>query len=248
MCCFTGPVEVAETNIFARAAESLRQLLVYEATTVASAEVAMVLPLPVPPGSGEGAVEFVDLQRFPELFAALADGFPARPVRRGPPFAKGAPEVPPGPLRVVGVGSFEASFVPTVDDFARLDPRFRMDPSVWEALPDYRTWGFAVFRLAAGANRTHPMAFVFPRRDPTRLFFPTVHVHDGLVHDYASFDHALYCQETRGSQLALGAFEESRGPARRFVDPERGAGIVDPDRHVYRLELRGPAHNVDVFA
>ncbi len=34
------------------------------------------------------------------------------------------------------------------------------------------------------------MAFEFPHRDPTRLFFPTVHVHDGRVHARAEFDRA----------------------------------------------------------
>jgi hypothetical protein len=38
------------------------------------------------------------------------------------------------------------------------------------------------------------MAFEFVTRQPDTLFFPTLHVHDGLVHESAKFDHYLYYQ------------------------------------------------------
>jgi len=40
----------------------------------------------------------------------------------------------------------------------------------------------------------HPMAFWFPRADRDRVFFPTLHVHDGALHATAHFDHVLYAQ------------------------------------------------------
>ena len=95
---------------------------------------------------------------------------------------------------MVEVGSFVASFVPTVKDFSRLDEQFRLPDGTWDKLPAYKDYGFAVFKLKKGEQKVHPMAFEFPRADKTRLFFPTVHIHDGKVHDQAGFDHVLYCQ------------------------------------------------------
>jgi hypothetical protein len=56
-----------------------------------------------------------------------------------------------------------------------------------------------VFQLAPGKVTVHPMAFTFPTRAPERLFFPTVHVHDGRFHTTAKFDHALYYQREDGA-------------------------------------------------
>ena len=44
------------------------------------------------------------------------------------------------------------------------------------------------------------MAFSFPRHDPDRLFFPTVHIHDGHVYSVAQFDHSLYYQPDDSGQ------------------------------------------------
>src|SRR5262249_2584466 len=133
-------------------------------------------------------------------------------------------------LVVHDVGDFEASFVPRVDDFDRLDPRFRLPRAALDAMAPYADWGFAVFklrdvapapgffgRLFGGAARAtpktiHPMAFDFPRRDPSSLFFPTLHIHDGHVHPTASFDHSLYAQ----APAAPAGWETSVGPARDF--------------------------------
>ena len=85
MCCFTLPVEhVADTCIFARA-EGAVQTLVYRMTYAAEQPLAMVLPLPVPPGSPEDALEFVDLESCADFFAQmekLAPRFEPHPINR----------------------------------------------------------------------------------------------------------------------------------------------------------------------
>jgi len=53
-------------------------------------------------------------------------------------------------LKVEQVGSFEASFVPTLADFQRLDPRFRLPDTVWQQLGRYAKYGFAIFQLKKG--------------------------------------------------------------------------------------------------
>src|SRR5438094_7537452 len=108
MCCFSGHGEsLAGTSIFARAAAGGGQILVYELTMSARDDVAMILPLPIPPRAREDAVRFIALDGYRNFFAALALGFP-EPVSgdlfRGVPSA-----AQQAPLRVLAVGDFEAS-------------------------------------------------------------------------------------------------------------------------------------------
>src|SRR6516165_6436387 len=108
MCCFSGHVErVADTSIFARSVDNGRQLLVYSMTISTKEDVAMILPLPVPPNSPEDAVRFIDLKEYPSFFLDLKAGFPD-PVSRGhaKPAAVGArAAAEPAPLEVVQVGN-----------------------------------------------------------------------------------------------------------------------------------------------
>ena len=248
MCCFSRTVQsVADTNIFARAGRDGRQFLAYSMKFRSTEDLAMILPIPTPPRSPEDAVRFVNLEKYPEFFTDLNKGFPEPPAPRsaktdGPP-----PPAPAGaPLAVVEVGGFEASFVPTVGDFARLDARFRLPADTWERLPQYRDFGFAVFKLKKpdrGDRKVHPMAFDFPRADRAVLFFPTVHIHDGSVPARARFDHALYCQLAEAPRTG---WEESPGLANGFVDARKAEGLIDPDGHVYRRQMRGVFENRDV--
>jgi len=194
MCCFTAPVVGVElTGIFARAGSGTSQYLAYQMCYLAESELAMILPLPTPPDSAENAVRFIDLSGYPKFFFHCAHGFPwgvRDPDEISTLSAK-------DDLEVHQVGSYEASFVPRRADFSRLDPRFRMPEDAWDKLPQYADWSFCVFKLKPGAVKMHPMAFEFPRRNRSRLFFPTMHVHDGTVHEKANFDHQLYCQSPR---------------------------------------------------
>ncbi len=251
---FSRPVRhVAGTRIFARPFPDGTQALIYSMNLEIDEDLAMLLPLPVPPKPPEDAIQFVDLSRYPKLFTDFDRAFPA-PVTRGHSrfLASRAPEIPK--LKVHTVGAFDASFVPSQADFARVDDRFRLDPDVYHALPEYADFGFAVFKLRPlkrwffGSFRrqtVHPMAFVFPRRDPTTLFFPTVHVHDGIVHREATFDHQLYCQpdEVTANTFAWRRSEDHIG---RFVDTRRTANLVNPDTPAFKYNLIGQHPNLDV--
>lgn len=203
-------------------------------------DVAMILPLPIEVGSGDDAVAFLDLSGAAALFdrldvlfdldqlASPKGGFRFAPQRRQ--------------LVVHEVGSFVASYVPTEDDFDRLDPRFRLPLRLSDAVPGYRDHGFAVFQLKPGNVTVHPMAFTFPSRDPARLFFPTVHVHDGTLKPRAQFDHALYWQgPERAAPLAPGDEVSFEAP----TSDEKGA--LDVDRHVFRRRISGDHANADVW-
>ena len=245
MCCFSRRVnKVADTSIFARPSKDNRQFLVYSMVFAAAEDLAMILPLPTPKGSPEDALRFINLEKYPDFFKDMAAAFPAPPPSRGG--GKGPPENKPH-LIVHDVGSFEASFVPTIKDFSRLDERFRLPADTWDALPAYRDHGFAVFKLKSGekAKKVHPMAFEFPRADKSQLFFPTVHIHDGKVHKTATFDHALYCQGIPAEKLMN--WRESAKLAGSFMKVDQSQGLIDREAHVYRLRLVGRRNNEDML-
>lgn len=240
MCMFSRNIEkLSNTRIFARREET-RQFLVYEMNLESLHEVTMVLPVPIPPGSDESAVTFIDLSDYPEFFQQLHLCFP---------LCRGGQS-----LAVSQVGSFIASVVPNLADFSRLDARFRLPDTVWEKLPQYRDYGFVVFQFREGATRNHPMAFSFESRDPERMFFPTVHVHDGEVHPHGDFDHYLFLQRaTPPSQWDGHWWGEQSRPFSEVMKlkghsgEDRTFGIFDPASKAYRLPLRGPLPNVDVW-
>jgi hypothetical protein len=248
MCMFSGPViHVDETNIFARGSAEGRQFVVYSMTMKANDDLAMILPLPVPKKVADDAVKFINLEKYAAFFDDLQRGFP----RRGSAGGAGgfsSENRANAPLKVVEVGSFEASFVPSIPDFKRLDERFRLPAATWNELPQYKSkhFGFAVFKLKPGEKKIHPMAFEFPRADAKRLFFPTVHVHDGKVRPTARFDHVLYCQENAGESLKLMYhWEESRALARDFANIDKAENIIAPDRHCHMRRMTGNLKNED---
>ena len=248
MCCFSRKVEVvSDTNIFARSSKDGQQFLVYSMRYKAGEDLSMILPIPVPKASKEDAVTFINLEKYDDFFADLRKGFPEeRPPTRGPSDKKDEPKKSDPKLVVVEVGSFIASFVPRVRDFARLDDKFRLPTEIWEKLPRYKDWGFAVFQLKKDETKVHPMAFEFPRANKKLLFFPTVHIHDGTVSAKAGFDHMLFCQATEGEDMM--EWKESPQPAEMFMSKLKEAqGIVDGKAHCYRKVMVGRYDNKDVI-
>ncbi|MFO0547020.1 MAG: hypothetical protein U0271_01465 [Polyangiaceae bacterium] len=257
MCLFSRPVPfVSKTNIYAREAPGVGQHLAYSMTFTVAESLAMILPLPVAPGSGDSAVSFTDLSGYPELFADLQKGFPEEtPLNRGGHVWSGGGAASPQPLPVVNMGSFEASFVPTMNDFTRLDERFRIPAETLVALGDYGSYGFAVIKLRPGAEqRLHPIALTFPRADPTTLYFPTTHLHDGKVRERAEFDHSLFCQRVARPMAGIPASVAPEGPWRRsslplrsFARPMRAQGLLDGEAPCLRRVVRGTHPNHDIF-
>ena len=251
MCCFSvaSPVgwyqrlfpprvHVSKTNIFARMIAPGVQALAYGMDLDARREVAMVLPLPVARGSGEDAVRFVDLSAHARMFDELGALFHVvQPYRKGGGMRALGFSAPV--LEVHEVGAFVASYVPTRADFGRLDPRFRLPEVLFGAVPAYAEYGFAVFQLVPGKHTVHPMALTFPTRAPERLFFPTVHVHDGRFHPTATFDHALYYQRAGGA-----ADDDERAP---LAPTKTYAELVATGTPMARRRLRARLPNADTW-
>jgi hypothetical protein len=255
MCCFSRPVPyVARTRIFARRVAADRQALVYQMQVQTAEPTAMILPLPVKLPAQEDDVRFVSLAQYPQFFTDMARLFTPPPPRgvsrsKGMPATAGAPR-----LEVVEVGDFVASFVPTMKDFDRLDPRFVIRPEVWKQIPGYDDYGFVVFQLKTPDGKkadVHPMAFSFATRHADKLFFPTVHIHDGKVHSKEEFDHQLYAQMTtlspgiqRGSRPGWNtAFHE----ATERMNVPATKGMVHPLDPMVYLPVRGQQKNADIF-
>ena len=244
---------VGGTSIYARRVGPDRQALVYEMSFRAPEPVAMVLPLPTPgDGASEDDVRFVDFRRHGQFFSRLRRTYEMEPWwarlrrwwqrRRGVEvYSSEAREV--RPLVVHEIGNFEASFVPTREDFARLDERFQLEGDVWRGLRRYADHGFAVFQLRPGAWTAHPMALEFTTRDPARLYFPTVHVHDGKVHPFARFEHELFAHGVRRQLRWRRAFKETGralGARVPLVDTSPGA-------FCYRRTIVGYRPNRDTW-
>jgi hypothetical protein len=224
-------------------------------------ELAMVLPLPIAHDSSESAVQFVDLSSYPTLFVDLAKAFPdiySYPKSRG--IARQARLQQPK-LEVHDVGAFVASFVPSPRDFDRLDDRFRLSPAVFEKREEYTDYGFAVFQLkpkkrwlglSIGRQTIHPMAFTFPTRKPSLLFFPTLHVHDGNdVPEHAPFDHSLYFQSDKplyfqSDKPLVSAFEKSAASIEKHVDVARSKDLI-AKAPAYRRVIEGEQANGDTW-
>lgn len=246
MCCFTGKVEeVKNTRIFARLGERGNQVLIYQMSVKAYQDLAMVLPIPVKAGTGEDAVKFFDFSKYEDVFEDLRELFPMPKLNfLADPFGA-APAEAGFSLKVVSVGAYDASFVPTIADFSRLDARFRLPEGVWAKLPGYADFGFAVFKLKPGKAQVHPMAFSFPTALAGTVFFPTLHIHDGEVHPKERFDHTLYLQAP-AANLGRGGWSESPALAVTKVKCGLTHGMIRPDLHVYQQVMRGKFDNGDV--
>ena len=248
MCCFAGHVhDVSGTDIFARVGGE-REYVAYQMSFSSDRQTAMILPIPVAAHAGEDAVQFVPLDHYPEFFRDLEAHF--NQVWASTKLL--GPKAPRASLKVQRVGAFDASFVPNMDQWDRLDSRFRIPNEVWRQLPAYESFGFVVFKLRSGKHvNAHPMAFSFPTRDPAILFFPTVHIHDGAIHDTADFDHVFYTQNEPSSprlrNAPTGLWMPSDVRASRYMRVELTCGLVDPDARCFQSSLVGTSTNADVL-
>ncbi len=242
MCCFSSPPRrVASTSILSRV-DGDRQFIAYEMQFSASEELAMILPIPVVPGCPEDSINFISLEDYKTLFSDLHSWFNPRPKGRGRAKSGRANRAAPR-LVVHSVGVFEASFVPSIGDFTRLDPRFRIDAQIWNTWPQYGDYGFAVFKLKAGDDQqVHPMAFSFITRDPSQAFFPTLHIHGDEAISHEFFDHDLYLQlPDAPSEVPPPPFTgEEIVKAELEKKAARAEASVDLDRMLESLKLPPP--------
>lgn len=248
MCIFSQPTTVSDTQIFARRAKDL-QYLVYRMRFDARKDVAMILPLPTPEDAKEDTLKFIDMRGYLGFFKDLEEAFEAPPPPRGAlagGFGGPKKEARP-PLKVTAVGGYEASFAPRLEDMDRLDERFRLPRDVWKSFPQYDSYGFAVFKLQPGVLQAPPLGMSFPTQFKTKVYFPTVHIHDGRVHDKELFDHTLFAQLSAEQAMYADGWSESTKLAGQTVNRRRAGKLVDPEQHLYRRKIRGLQKNEDTL-
>jgi len=258
MCCFARPViSVNNTQIFARLSGKGSQYLAYQMSYRSDEPNAMILPLPVRQPASNDSVRFIDLKGYESFFDDLAKGFPYIAPSAG--IGCSAPltsDFKADFLEVFEVGNYIASFVPTLAEFDRLDSKFRLPNGTWAKIPGYQNFSFAVFQLAAGSLKPHPMALEFQTQNDNEVFFPTIHIHDGEVHESEKFDHALYLQhaaldskvsdyrnynvEDRATNLV-----RSKHPVAEFAKFRKAAGLLKPDLLLHKKTMEGKLPNTD---
>lgn len=254
MSCFSrGVSRVGNTQIFARLTGKGTQYLVYQMDYVAEEPTAVILPLPVASPGEEKCVYFMNLKGYNTFFSDLSDGFPAihLPTRgENTPANK--------KLAKQRVGDYFASFVPSVDDFEKLDPEFAISKETWAKIPNYRDYSFAVFQLAELKGKPSPIALEFETRMPDKVFFPTLQIHDGKFHRQKFYKHELYLQhaslDSRVGEYISGNYADgstglirSKDAAGEFCQCDDSRGIVMPGLLVHRVDMVGPLANGDVL-
>jgi len=264
MCMFAGtsennPIAVSSTRIFARI-EKERQCIVYEMKISTKADTAMVLPIPISLIDKDDIVEFVDLTDSADIFAKIDNLFPSMALWFVMASAKKE-----NYIKVESVGSYEASFVKNSGDFENLDPRFSLDSETLEKLPQYKDYGFIVFKLKATDSKIHPMAFWFKTRETKKLFYPTVHMHDGQIHATEHFDHIFYAQGdvadkpshySEGNSFSIVGFRGIPMNANRTLGSqndtlneisEKSFSLVGLNLPIQRERLTGESENEDIW-
>ncbi len=258
MCCFAQPIDrVGSTRIFGRLSGTGTQFLAYQMEYESKTPNAMILPLPTKLPVAQDAMRFISLESYGKMFNDFQKGFPRKALPTFPLVnTRAMSAIAAEQLEVHEVGDYITSFVPNASDFDRLDEQFVIPNSTWDLIPDYRDYSFAVFQLTKLKSTPHPMAFEFPTRDTEQVYFPTVHIHDGEVHDYEEFDHILYTQNPALDDVAGdyrdGNFADpatklvrSNRIANNFVKTELTAGMVDPNLLLHRKLIVGNFPNVD---
>jgi len=278
-------LNISKTHIFAGHGREDFQSIVYDLSIASSAHAAMILPLPVVIGDSSDVINFIDLSAYPDFF----DDLNRVCVCEYDSFTTDFDSVcgglePESVLAVHQVGDYEASYVPSLADFDRLDSCFRLSDEVWKQMPDYKDYGFAVFQLKivlsqeadSNDNAVHPMAFEFRARYPDRLYFPSVHVHDGAFHQSAGFMHKFFCQRDEARQefkqqrallqgfesteelflskdsmlLASGSYDwfySSLDVAGNVLSLDPIESLIAPDKKIYAMTLFGEYKNQDVW-
>ena len=243
MCIFTSEIKsVGDTRIFARQ-DVNRQAVVYDMYLSTEFATAMVLPVPVASLSDDEKVEFIDLSTYPDFFDDIENMFPQWMSASIESYDSRGSDL----IEVQEIGVYEASFVPTPNDFKRLDPRFSLNSDFFEQVPEYSNYGFVVFKLKPGESQVHPMAFWFHKENDSKLFFPTKHMHDGIVHSRDHYNHTLYAQGNFTDNLSLEIISLKYNLEKVSNISKKSFGLVCEDTVVCKRVVNGENKNEDIW-
>jgi hypothetical protein len=255
--------------MFARLDGVGNQYIVYSVEYSSPTDVALILPIPVVPG--DASVQFVPMDCYDDFFNNLASGFVAPSTGRWIQDMSGGGET----FAVQSVRPKGAFYVPTFDDFARLDLSLRPSVDLLDKFPNYRDFGFVVLKLPstdlpAGTGglsaqallelrqqygcevvspaRLSPIAFRFASREPRCVYFPLTIFEGDEYKPIVEFDHTLYLQHDKlGNEFAQHHVGHVSLRASNFMRDSGKDGVVHPRSCCFRRILRGSAANQDLW-
>jgi len=223
--------------------EGDRQVLAMEMRVNLPRDMALIVPLPTIPNAGRDALRLLR-PGTSALFAQLQSGFSKsdsqneRRERQDDLSDSGVRT-----RRFVEAAPYDTLYLPSMDDFGLIDNEFQLSSQLVGAFSPYRDYGFAVLKLRAAANaRLRSIAFSFPTRDTSHLYFPTFQYRDGTVHNTVMFDVTLYAQNAEKS-----AWDGTAVEAGDFMSMDDGAEVISVERTVQRRVLYGEKANEDIW-
>jgi hypothetical protein len=188
MCIISSPVKsVSDTRIMVLPSrgpnDAPYQTVIYACELETEQTNTMILPCWNPSGDADNVI-LHDMSSVTHFFNMVNNalfhhqhGFAKSNVKLGPSAST---------LKVVKVGGFDVSIVPTLYDMNRLNIRLFGIYVVPELIPTLQTlyptdFSFIVAKFTQGRHTYHPLAFSHTR--PQKLFIPTYHLHR---HNWAS--------------------------------------------------------------
>lgn len=200
MCIILTHVEsVSNTQIYVSSSKKrTRQLTVYSNQVETHVKNAMILPVPNPL-----SVKLLNFSHYTNIFEDCRECFhyDDGSMKNGRLYrsslSASAEHRPP--LPVYTVGSYQASIVPSIDDFDRVNTQIlRVNPEVFKLLKDTYdpSFGFLICQLREGSHHYHPFAYTHLIHKSKLLFVPTLHYHLGEKNVTSDWDHTIYSPMT----------------------------------------------------
>ena len=200
MCIILARVEsVSNTQLYISSSKTKeRQLVIYTNKVTSPDSNAMILPVPNPL-----SVELLNFRHYKDIFEDCQKCFrhydDTRHLYATRSLACSASDSHRPVLPVYTIGSYQASIVPSLDDFDRLNTNIlRVNPEVASLLrKTYDSeFGFLVCQLKRGNHQYHPFAYTHSIHSNRLLFVPTLHYHLGEKGSSADWDHTIYSPMT----------------------------------------------------
>lgn len=251
MCILSAAVSsVSNTNLFVAPSEDgSRQIIVYSNSVDSQTEHnTMVLPVPNP-----HSVEFINLKPYGKFFSDCERSFKYQPSNYyadSLSYRSAAASITNEykPLPMFDVGSYKVSIVPTVEDFARLDP---LHFDIHDDLPRILgqkydgEFGYLVCKLRQGHHSYHPFAYSHTLHSCNLMFVPTfhIHLHGGAMPSlsemkWGDWDHTVYSFATDLEEARDYTFSEHKvkweklPPSFRWVEPYRMKKFIQVGEHL----------------
>eukprot|EP01128_Nolandella_sp_AFSM9_P009118 TRINITY_DN5756_c0_g1_i1.p1 TRINITY_DN5756_c0_g1~~TRINITY_DN5756_c0_g1_i1.p1 ORF type:complete len:285 (-),score=44.64 TRINITY_DN5756_c0_g1_i1:87-941(-) len=213
---------------------------------------AMILPCPLTEGSD---IIPLNLSRDSFSFANLDKGFPEKPQLRSNARGSTNSFSFEKKLEVVQIGAYSVSIAKSLVDLSRIDTGvFKVNESILPALRERYSvrFGFVICAFnPANKIEPHPIGYVHDPPESKNLFVPTLHIHDGKVHQKENFDQNIYSVNTdeQSGQSPADLEKAYKTKPQKSVKAELKSKILNKDitkiNNIRRMSVQGKKENVN---